>query len=261
MFEARLIQGSLLKKVLDAIKDLLNEASLDCAATGITLQAMDNSHVSLVSLNLKSDGFDQYRCDRNISLGMNLASLSKILKCASNDDIITLKAQDDADTITLMFESPNQEKVADYEMKLMNLDTEHLGIPETDYSCVVRMPSAEFQRICRDLSQIGDSVVISCTKEGIKFSAAGDLGTGNVKYVQTASVDKEEEAVIIDMQEPVTLTFACRYLNSFTKATPLTPQVRLSMSADVPLVVEYKIKEMGGLRYYLAPKIEDDDAS
>jgi hypothetical protein len=30
-----------------------------------------------------------------------------------------------------MFESPNQEKVADYEMKLMNLDQEHLGIPET----------------------------------------------------------------------------------------------------------------------------------
>jgi len=40
------------------------------------------------------------------------------------------------------------------------------------------MPSAEFQRICRDLSQIGESVVICCTKEGVKFSATGDLGTG-----------------------------------------------------------------------------------
>ena len=40
------------------------------------------------------------------------------------------------------------------------------------------MPAGEFQRICRDLSQIGDSVVIACTKEGVKFSASGDLGTG-----------------------------------------------------------------------------------
>ena len=40
------------------------------------------------------------------------------------------------------------------------------------------MPSAEFQRICRDLSQIGESVVICCTKEGVKFSASGDEGTG-----------------------------------------------------------------------------------
>ena len=64
----------------------------------------------------------------------------------------------------------------------------------------------------RDLSQFGESVVISCTKEGVKFSAAGDIGTGNIKLAQTANVDKEEEAVIIEMQEPVTLTFACRFL-------------------------------------------------
>ena len=87
------------------------------------------------------------------------------------------------------------------------------------------MPSAEFQRVIKDLSQFGESVVISCTKEGVKFSAAGDIGVGNIKLAQTANVDKEEEAVTIEMQEPVTLTFACRYLNMFTKATCLAPQV------------------------------------
>ena len=137
-----------------------------------------------------------------------------------------MKAQDQGDTVTFMFESPNQEKVSDYEMKLMNLDQEHLGIPETDYTAVIKMPSGEFQRVVRfacywlnassevlhfrDLSQFGESVVISCTKEGVKFSASGDIGTGNIKLAQTANVDKEEEAVTIEMQEPVTLTFACR---------------------------------------------------
>ena len=58
---------------------------------------------------------------------------------------------------------------------------------------------------------------------------------GNIKLAQSANVDKEEEAVTIEMQEPVVLTFALRYLNFFTKATPLSPQVCLSMSADVPL--------------------------
>ena len=52
---------------------------------------------------------------------------------------------------------------------------------ETDYSCVIKLPSGEFQRICRDLSQVGESVVICCTKEGVKFSTTGDLGTGNSK--------------------------------------------------------------------------------
>merc|ERR1711899_22563 len=259
MFEARLVQGNLLKKVLESLKDLLTEATWDCADTGIQLQAMDNSHVSLVSVNLRHDGFDKFRCDRQLSMGMNLDSMGKILKCASNDDIITVKAQDQADTVTFMFEAPNQEKVSDYEMKLMSLDQEPLGIPETDYSAVIKMPSGEFQRVIKDLSQFGESVVISCTKEGVKFSAAGDIGVGNIKLAQTANVDKEEEAVSIEMQDPVTLTFACRYLNMFTKATCLAPQVSLSMSPDVPLVVEYKIGDIGHVRYYLAPKIEDED--
>lgn len=259
MFEARLVQGTLLKKVLEAIKDLINEAIWDCSGAGITLQAMDNAHVALVAVNLRSDGFETYRCDRNLSMGMSLTSMSKILKCASNDDIITLKAGDNADTVTFMFESPNNEKVSDYAMKLLDLDAEQLGIPDTEYSCVVKMPSGEFQRICRDLSQIGESVVICCTKEGIKFSASGDLGTGNVKLAQNSSSDKEEESVIVEMNEAVTLTFALRYLNYFTKATPLAGQVSLSMSQDVPLVVEYKIADMGVLRFYLAPKIEDQD--
>lgn len=220
---------------------------------------MDNSHVSLVSLNLRSDGFDKYRCDRNLSMGMNLANMAKIFKCANNNDTVTIKAQDNADNVTFMFESQNQEKVSDYEMKLMNLDQEHLGIPETDYACIVRMPAQEFARICRDLSQFGDSVTITCTKDGVRFSANGDTGSANVKLAQTSSVDKEDEAVSIEMQEPVTLTFACQYLNSFTKATPLAAQVSLSMSADVPLVVEYAIPDLGHIRYYLAPKIEDDE--
>jgi len=261
MFEAKLIQGSILKKTLEAIKDLITEGTWDCSSSGISLQAMDNSHVSLVALNLRSDGFDRYRCDRNLSMGMNLGSMAKILKCSENNDVVTIKAQDDPDTVTFVFESNNQEKekVSDFEMKLMNLDAEHLGIPDTDYAVKIRMPSTEFQRICRDLSQISDSVQVTCTKDGIRFASSGDLGSGSIKLSQTAEVEKEEEAVIIEMQEAVSLTFALRYLNSFTKATPLSAQVSLSMSPDVPLVVEYKIEDMGHLRFYLAPKIDDSE--
>jgi proliferating cell nuclear antigen len=107
MFEARFSQAGVLKKVLEAIKDLVTDANFDCSSSGISVQAMDSSHVSLVALLLRADGFELYRCDRNISLGINLGSMSKILKCASNEDMVTMKADDDGDTVTFMFESPS----------------------------------------------------------------------------------------------------------------------------------------------------------
>ena len=67
--------------------------------------------------------------------------MSKILKCAANEDIITIKAQDNADTVTFVFESPEQDKVSDYEMKLMNLDQEHLGIPVKQLPAIFLSPA------------------------------------------------------------------------------------------------------------------------
>ena len=40
--------------------------------------------------------------------GMKLANLSKILKCAGNDDAITMKSEDNGDHITFMFEAPSE---------------------------------------------------------------------------------------------------------------------------------------------------------
>lgn len=105
MLEARLNQAKLLKSLLDAVKELVTECNFDCNDSGIALQAMDNSHVALVALLLRSDGFDPYRCDRNLPLGVNLTSLNKILKCANNDDVLTLKADDNGDVLSLVFES------------------------------------------------------------------------------------------------------------------------------------------------------------
>ena len=58
----------------------------------------------------------------------------------------------------------------------MDIDSEHLGIPETDYDVTLRMPSVEFQRICRDLASIGDTVGISVTIGTFVGAIAGFFG-------------------------------------------------------------------------------------
>lgn len=85
-------------------------------------------------------------------------------------------------------------------MKLMDIDIDTLGIPETDYDATVVMQSAEFARIVRDLSALGESVKIEVTKEGIRFSADGEAANGSVLLKATESarerykdIDDDEE--------------------------------------------------------------------
>lgn len=48
---------------------------------------------------------------------------------------------------------------------------------------------------------------------------------------------QKEDQTIIDLKEPVALTFALRYLTSFAKATPLATHVTLSMTRELPVMV------------------------
>lgn len=76
----------------------------------------------------------------------------------------------------------------------LSLFSEHLQVPDLESKCLIKMPSAEFQRICKDLAVIGDTVAINASKDGVKFSVTGDLGTGNItiKKPDGESVDKEK---------------------------------------------------------------------
>ncbi|KAG0164822.1 proliferating cell nuclear antigen [Apophysomyces sp. BC1034] len=251
MLEARLQQAKLLKSLLEAIKELVTECNFDCNDSGIALQAMDNSHVALVAMLLRADGFDPYRCDRNLPLGINLTSLNKILKCARNDDILTIKADDGGDVLSMVFESKENDKISEYDLKLMDIDSEHLGIPETTYDAIVHMSSSRFAEICRDMQVISDSVTIECTKEGIKFSSAGEVGKGSVSLKVNSSIDSEDDATVIELQQSVCMSFSIKYLINFTKATSLSPRVSLNLSSEVPLLVEYKLENLGYMRYYL----------
>ncbi|XVE69339.1 hypothetical protein DITRI_Ditri09bG0144800 [Diplodiscus trichospermus] len=116
------------------------------------------------------------------------------------------------------------------------------------------MPASRFARICENLS-IGDTVIISVTKERVQFSTKSDTGTAN----KDTAVNKKEEATDIEVEESISQKFALSYLKAFTKATPLSTQVIISLSYNL-LVVEYMMENTGYIRFYLPPKLEEECA-
>lgn len=77
--------------------------------------------MSLCALKMSAPGFDHYRCDKAISLGVNTPNLSKILKCAGNEDLVTIKSEEETDTLSMTFESPSQ--VRHFMLELLLLPT------------------------------------------------------------------------------------------------------------------------------------------
>lgn len=256
-FSAKLSQGDIFKKLISSMLELCGECNFECSEEGIVCQSMDSSHVSLVSVSLNAKGFEEYSCDEECTLGLNLQNLNKILKCSGSKDSMTISAKD-TENVKFKFVNEAGDQESEFDLKLMTVEEDHLAIPETDYKCIVTMPSSQFASICRDLKEIGESVKISATKHGVNFVCSGDIGTANMllKHNQTA---EDEKAVKIVMDEPIDQQFALRYLSSFAKSSCLSSQVQLSFSEDVPLQVSFQMEDLGCVKYFLAPKIEEED--
>lgn len=99
------------------------------------------------------------------------------------------------------------------------------------------------------------TVSIEANKDGVRFSCQGDIGSGSVTVRSHTNVEKEDQSVTINLSEPVSLTFSLKYLVNFCKASGLSSRVKLCLSSEVPLLVEYSLSGSSFLRFYLAPKV------
>merc|ERR1719411_1996253 len=155
---------------------------------------------------LRADGFSPWRCDNTCQLGIHLDHFNKVLKCMGAKDEVAIHYKEGSDECNFCFKSPEEDKVSNFSLKLMDIDSEHLGIPETDYKTKVQMSAGEFQRICRDLAVLGDTLTIGVAKDNVQFSVNGEIGKGQMT-LRNASITDEAESTDIDCKEPVVQTF------------------------------------------------------
>lgn len=259
MIEGKFDESTLLKKIVDSIKDCVKLCNFNCTEHGITVQAVDDSRVLLVSLLVGQTAFSEYRCDRDVTLGIDLESFSKIIKCGNNEDYLTILAEDSPDSVMTIFEDKKKERVSEYSLKLMNIDSEFLKIDDMDYDTVITMPSGDFAKIVKDLKNLSESLNVIVTKDSVKFSSEGESGSGSVVLKPYTDMDKPEESVIVTLENAVDLTFGLKYLNDIIKATSLASTITIKLADKTPALFEYKLAVGGYLRFYLAPKFDEDD--
>ena len=247
MFSAE-IKAKVLKTIVDAVSELSESIVFDITETGIRAQSMDSSHVSLSFLHLKADGFKTYNYEKHYNIGLSLVNLLKILKCSSGEDDVLLRLQDED---KLHIEISDGSSKSEFELRLMEIDEEMLSIPPMEECCEIKMPSAKFQKIVKNMAAMGETCVIDVKSNELKFTSIGEV-------IKISSIYENKEDV--SFKGDVHSTYSIRYMQMFTKATSLNKDVEVYLPDGSPMVVKYSIDEFGSeLLYYLAPKIDDEE--
>jgi proliferating cell nuclear antigen PCNA len=249
------------------LKSFSSDIELIVDQNKLYAQGMDSGHVCLFELVLKGTWFNSYNVDKSYSLGINCELLSRVLECLESKHTIKIHYNDNSDylEISLLPKENESGMVKIFRLPLIDLETNLLEIPETEYSADVYMISEQFSKLVHQMSIFGKHLRFEMN-ENIKISTKGDMGSMD-------AVIKQEDINMYACEEDMSLNlaFSGQYINMMTAFTRLNKQIKIHFSEDIPMKMQYGLdsfmdtddedsseSDENYLRLFLAPKVEED---
>ncbi len=239
------VQATAIKSLLEVLKDIINDVNIYFDSTGMKIVAFDVARVTLAYVKLSAENFEEYSCPKDVVLGINVINTFKLLKSISNTDILSITNTEENLIVTVS--NDGKKCTSTFNIRLLDLNEDILEIPEREDSSSneIVIPSVEFQKIVRDMSNIGSELLVRRTGNTVEFRCVGD-------FAEKQTVIEQPD----DIGDSVTEgTFSLKYLSMFTKATILCPLVQIVQDTDddSPAIFKYTIANLGELRFYLSP--------
>lgn len=251
------VQIAPFRTLMTALKDILLETNITFQPDGIRIINMDKSHTILAHLYLAAQNFEFYECKKEkIIIGVNMFHLFKLINSIDNDDTLTMYIEnaDYADGIVshlaLKFENGEIKQCKTQKLRLIEPEPEELEYPDVKFSSIINLPSADFQKIIRDLSCISDKLEIKSVGNELIFKCSGQFASAEI---HRAEADGSMGFVLKqDSSKVITGEFSSKNLGYFIKCTNLCSQIEVYLENDLPLVVKYNVASLGEIKLALA---------
>lgn len=251
------VQIAPFRTLMTALKDILLETNITFEPDGMRIINMDKSHTILAHLHLASQNFEFYECKKDkIIIGVNMFHLFKLINTIENDETLTMYIENSdyvdgiVSYLTLKYENGEIKQCKTQKLRLIEPDPEELQYPDVTFSSIINLPSADFQKIIRDLSCISDKLEIKSVGNELIFKCSGQFASAEIHRAESDGsmgfVLKQDSSKIIQGE------FSLKNLGYFIKCTNLCQQIEVYLENDLPLVVKYNVASLGSIKLCVA---------
>lgn len=251
------IQSASIRTLFETMKDLLRECNLVATPDGLSVVSVCSKKCSIVSLKLDGSKFEEFKCDEELHLGLEMPNLYKLIKTVSGSDLLTLYVTKAAPHM-LGIKVDNHDRLINttFSLKLMELDYEELDMGDVEFDSVITMPSALFQSLMRNMSGIGEFVTIRSEGGCLRFDCDGDVASQSTEFGETGAGGATFTKSTTEVIEAL---YALKYLVIFTKATALSNTLELLMKNEYPMIIlRYAVATLGEIKLCLSARVRDD---
>jgi len=246
MMKLATIQASAIKSTFEVLKDILNDVNVYFKPDGLYVTTLDTARTSLVDMFLSADNFEEYSCETEIVAGINVTNTFKLLKSITNNDVLMMSI-DSREYMNIEIHNETKKTCTKFALKLLDINENQIEVPDMNMTTVTPMHSIDFQRICRDMYNIGTDIEITRNGTTFRLKCEGDFA------------NQETEIQCTEESPNISGVYSLRYMNIFTKATNMCSTVQI-MQEELNrfLILKYNVANLGDLKFYLATKSQSD---
>ena len=245
VFSAKTSGSDEWKAILSAISTLVEEATFEATAEGISFRGMDPSHVALIDISWPNSAFEKYECDGDIKFGVRIDEFSKLIKRSDKLEAIEISLSDNMLLISIG-------KNKQYKMRLIESSATDTPLPKIPYDTRISLVTGLFDKILGDVQVVSDYLTVKTNATKSEFSGKGDSGE-----VLISLQKQQDELSEISVKEESIGTYSLEYLNPIVKAVgTASGSIVCEYSSAKPLRIEFKVANMGRIHFYLAPRVE-----
>lgn len=249
MFTAKTKSPEEWKIINSAISTLVDEATFEATAEGISFRGMDPSHVALIDIFWPNSAFESYKCDSEVKFGVRISEFSKLIKRTDKKDELEVSIIDD--DLLQIKTSGNYRR--EYKMRLIESSSMSTPLPKLSFNSKLVLSLPSFDKILSDIEVVSEYVEIASYNDRIEFIGRSDTGEADV-IMDSKSEGLEE----IDVKEESKATYSLDYLLKIVKSvSSLGVSIAIEYSTKMPIRLEFRIANIGRIHFYLAPRVQD----
>ncbi|MDI3474577.1 MAG: proliferating cell nuclear antigen [Thermococcaceae archaeon] len=228
--------------------NLIDEAAFKFTEEGISMRAMDPSRVVLIDLNLPASIFSKYEVEEEETVGINMDHFKKILKRGKNKDTLILRKGEE-NFLEITFEGTAKRT---FKLPLIDVEALELDLPELPFTAKVVLIGEVLKEAVKDASLVSDAMKFIARENEFLMRAEGETNEVEIKLTL-----EDEGLLDLEVDEETQSAYGISYLADMIKGIGKADEVILRFGNEMPLQMEYPIREEGRLVFLLAPRVEE----
>ena len=172
IFKAKSNEAYALKILAELLANNIKTGCFEIDSTGIFLRMMDHHRRVLIDLNLSSEssGFTMFKfSSKKMFLGINLTHFHKMVRPIKKKDQIELFIDDEFPNNLCIKVTPKENnRTTTSTVKIQSIQNLEIDLP-TGYSNPISISSINYQKMLKELGNIGNSIQVSAKKYSINY--------------------------------------------------------------------------------------------